>query len=430
MNDIEGTNTYLLRLIYNLLSLEYKMTRYQFFERVTTNMDTELIEKYRIDAGRNYWITARKTIVESEKYTKEIKDNYLKPNIANTIGFNPSLWDEEDAKIQEEEIKKAIKRFLDKKDSIPIIKKLIIQKLNLPSSKEPKQELNEEEQNLLNELKEGKVKTFNRILHDNMKLSQEMLLKMIYLAYELGYYQPLVDNIIPQLNKSNQLKTDILLIEANALGSHQLKKHKEASLILESINTKDNLLYIDIKTAMTSNLLRHFIGDNIENLTKNELRDILYSQSKNYKYLFHKDETYDYYPAINYAYMIVLANNLYPNDEKFKKLHTVTLKELENLSKDSITKHKESKELDLNYYASITELEFILLRNVNVYEKIENYLVKKQHDIILVGRTLRQIIFFRDVLEYSVDEVSFDIKRLNRVIGMMEGYISFESEEG
>jgi len=418
MSDTEGTNTYLLRLIYNLFSLEFKMTRYQFFEKITSDMDKVSLKKYSKNSSNNHWITPnKKTLKESEIYGERIDNNQLKQNIAKTIGFDPNLWNEKDALKQKEEITKAIEIFLDKENNM-------LKKLNLPSDKELKRDLNKEEKKLFQELKQGKAKTFKRITHDNMNLSQEMLIAMLHLAYEFGYYQHLVNYIFPQLKTSNQLKTEILFIYANALGSHQLKEYKEASLILERINTEDNLSYIDTQTAMTSNFLRHLIGDNISNLSEDELRDIIYSQSKNYKALFYKDKTHHYYPAINYGYMIAIAKQLYPKDKEFKKLNIHTIKKLSELSQKSIKEdNKKDNPID-NYYASMTEIEFSLIRNISVLGKLGKYLEEDKPNSNLISITLRQVIFFRDILRNSVEEVKFNIQRLNDVVSLMQDYIT------
>jgi len=415
-----GSNTYLLRTIREELIIHgYSYRKYEdFFRSITDVLDEKTLE-YCINNAKR-WLKPR------IKYHKKDKDNYgkgkmnkdeLKGAISRFLGFPLSLWEEQSDEKQKEDIKKYISIHLDKENNM-------LKKLNLPSDKELKRDLNKEEKKLFQELKQGKAKTFKRITHDNMNLSQEMLIAMLHLAYEFGYYQHLVNYIFPQLKTSNQLKTEILFIYANALGSHQLKEYKEASLILERINTEDNLSYIDTQTAMTSNFLRHLIGDNINNLNEDELRDIVYSQSKNYKALFYKDETHHYYPAINYGYMIAIAKQLYPKDKEFKTLNNITIQELLKLSQKSINEDKDIKDnKDANYYASMTELEFSLIRNINTIQKIGVYLEKERPDITLVSRTLRQIIFFRDILEQSIDEVSFDVDKLESIIDTMEGYI-------
>lgn len=413
---MQGTNTYLLRLIYDILSNEFTMNRYQFFEKITLDMNNKTLLKY-IPTNK-YWFTPN----QQQKYVKTIKDDDLKRNIATTLGFDYSLWNERNALIQKNKIKEAIKIFLDKEDNM-------LKKLTLPTYKELKENLSKEEQKLLKELKKGDKEAFKRILPENMNLSQEMFLAMIVLAYKFGYYEHLVKNLFPPLKMSNRMQTEILFIYANALGSHQLKEYEEASLILAKINTEDNANYIDTQTAMTSNFLRHLLGDNVRKLSKDKLKTILYEQTKNYKIIFEKEKNYNYYPAINYAYMIAIAKHLYPKDKEFQTLfHNMKINELFKLSQKSIDIDKKDTNSDANYYATITELEFSLIRNLNITQEIGNYLDEKTPDITLVSRSLRQIIFFRDILESSVDEVSFNITRLNKVIDMINAYISVKSE--
>ena len=410
---MKGTNIYLLRLIHEQISREFKVTYLNFFKIITTKLDDKALKSPSNSATG--WIPKN---TYTTKDIKKISNEPLKQDIANTIGFDISLWSERNHKIQEDTIKKAIERFLDKKRGN--------MKLNLPTYKELKKELNKEEQALLKELKNGNSEAFKIVIANKPNLSQEMYLAITYLAYDFGYYQHLVNYLFPILKMSNKMKTEILFIYANALGSHQLKEYKEASLILKSINTQNNLLYIDIKTAMTSNNLRNLLD---KDLDKNELREILYSQTKNYKILFEKDAVYHYYPAINYGYMIAITKELYSKDKEFKKLNTLNIAQLSKLSQKSIEQDKKSNKEELTYYASITELEFSLIANKDILLSLQDYLEDSSPDITLISRTLRQIIFFRDILKQSIDEISFDMDRLGEVIDVIEGYIFLKSEE-
>ncbi len=406
---MEGTNTHLLRAIRNELinhGESYKSYK-DFFRSITDKIDEKTLG-YCLEG-------AKKWLLPETKYHKNDPDTYStkkmnksepKGAIARFFGFPLTLWDEQSDIIQTSEAKKYVALYLDKRDNL-------LATLNLPSDDEVKDELTIEEYEEINRLQTST--DFKLYTQANPRPNQAILVVLIHRAYELGYYEHTLAYLLPQL-RSNKTDIDMLFIEANILGSHQIKEYYQASLILEKIETENHIQYIDLKTAMTSNYLRKSLS---EDLDAGQRRDVIYKMSRNYKILFYSDKKLnDYYPAINYAYMIAIADVLYPNDTEFQTLNDKTTLELEILCKASMEAHQISDNSANNYYATITKFEFRLLRGVDIVSELTLYLKENEPEVSLVERSKRQMVFYRDQITKDTDT-----SLIGKVIDGMEGYI-------
>jgi len=406
---MEGTNTHLLRVIRDeLISHGESYNSYEdFFRSITDSIDKKTLG-YCIDGAKKWLIPETKYYKsDPDKYsTKKMNKSEPKGAISRFFGFPLTLWDEQSDTIQKREAKKYVTQYLDKRDNI-------LETLNLPSDDEVKDKLTVEEYEEINRLQTST--DFKLYTRTNPRPNQAILVTLIHRAYILGYYEHTLAHLLPQL-KSSRTDIDILFIEANILGSHQIKEYHQASLILERIDTSNSLQYIDLKTAMTSNYLRKSLS---EDLDAEQRREVIYKMSRNYKILFYNSKPlHDYYPAINYAYMLAIANIVYPNDTKFQILNDKTTSKLESLCKTSMKTHQTSDNLANSYYTTITKFEFKLLRGVDIVSELTLYLEKDEPEVSLVERSKRQMVFYRkQITKYT------DTALLGRVIDGMEGYI-------
>jgi len=405
IEGINGTNTYLLREIYKEICLyDSKLTYESFFSEITSNLSEKDLKKYTKSAS-NWLKKNKKSDKKEDQYTDRINNKHLKENIANHLDFPSELWDQIDERIQEKEAKKYVTRYLDRRDNL-------LATLALPSDTQVKDKLTSEEYEKLNSLQSPA--DFKRFSYENPRPRETLLVALIHHAYKLGYYEHTMAHLLPQL-KSRRTDIDMRFIEANILGSHQIHEYHQASLILEQIETEDNTLYIDLKTAMTSNYLRKSLS---EDLDAKQRRDVIYKMSRNYKILFYSNTKHLYYPAINYAYMVAIADIAYPEVKEFRELNDKKIAELKSLCAKSIKKDKEDGNPTGKYYAIITEFEFRLLLGLDIVNELTLYLAESQPEVSLVDRSKRQMVFYRDEIVDCVDT-----SLVNRVIDGMEGYV-------
>ena len=217
-------------------------------------------------------------------------------------------------------------------------------------------------------------------LLDKRVENQEFLVELIKLAYEKGMYVVIVEFLLPKLYRRYRLLTDIQKIEAHSLGS--LEQYEEAKHILDTLIHHNTITNINLKTAALSNHKRALLEK--ESIDADEL----YLLVKGYKELHAINGEYSYYTGVNLAYMAVLGQILFPNDNRFLQ---IDIEEIYNLSKRSLQEDKTHHE----YYRYMSEFEFwLLLGREGVEKKIESFLEHYRPHPSLVERSLRQMQLF------------------------------------
>ncbi len=245
-------------------------------------------------------------------------------------------------------------------------------------------------------------------LLDKRVENQEFLVELIKLAYEKGMYVVIVEFLLPKLYRRYRLLTDIQKIEAHSLGS--LEQYEEAKHILDTLIHHNTIININLKTAALSNHKRALLEK--ESIDADEL----YLLVKGYKELHAINGEYSYYTGVNLAYMAVLGQILFPNDNRFLQ---IDIEEIYNLSKRSLQEDKTHHE----YYRYMSEFEFwLLLGREGVEKKIESFLEHYRPHPSLVERSLRQMQLFTRSSKNPEDKI---VKAFVDASYILKDYIAF-----
>jgi len=245
-------------------------------------------------------------------------------------------------------------------------------------------------------------------LLDKRVENQEFLVELIKLAYEKGMYVVIVEFLLPKLYRRYRLLTDIQKIEAHSLGS--LEQYEEAKHILDTLIHHNTIININLKTAALSNHKRALLEK--ESIDADEL----YLLVKGYKELHTINGEYSYYTGVNLAYMAVLGQILFPNDNRFLQ---IDIEKIYNLSKRSLQEDKTHHE----YYRYMSEFEFLLLLGKEgVEKKIESFLEHYRPHPSLVERSLRQMQLFTRSSKNPEDKI---VKAFVDASYILKDYIAF-----
>ena len=245
-------------------------------------------------------------------------------------------------------------------------------------------------------------------LLDKRVENQEFLVELIKLAYEKGMYVVIVEFLLPKLYRRYRLLTDIQKIEAHSLGS--LEQYEEAKHILDTLIHHNTIININLKTAALSNHKRALLEK--ESIDADEL----YLLVKGYKELHAINGEYSYYTGVNLAYMAVLGQILFPNDNRFLQ---IDIEKIYNLSKRSLQEDKTHHE----YYRYMSEFEFwLLLGREGVEKKIESFLEHYRPHPSLVERSLRQMQLFTRSSKNPEDKI---VKAFVDASYILKDYIAF-----
>ena len=245
-------------------------------------------------------------------------------------------------------------------------------------------------------------------LLDKRVENQEFLVELIKLAYEKGMYVVIVEFLLPKLYRRYRLLTDIQKIEAHSLGS--LEQYEEAKHILDTLIHHNTIININLKTAALSNHKRALLEK--ESIDADEL----YLLVKGYKELHAINGEYSYYTGVNLAYMAVLGQILFPNDNRFLQ---IDIEKIYSLSKRSLQEDKTHHE----YYRYMSEFEFwLLLGREGVEKKIESFLEHYRPHPSLVERSLRQMQLFTRSSKNPEDKI---VKAFVDASYILKDYIAF-----
>ncbi len=251
--------------------------------------------------------------------------------------------------------------------------------------------------------------------------NQAFLLALLNLLYAKGAYEFLIEKVFPNLMAHQRSNIQVKILEAHVLGSLKEPRFMEAVKLLDSIESQDTDEIIDLKTSAISNLRRFHLASS--NFSNQELKEGLSTTIKTYHQIYNYKKNYHYYPAINLMYALVLAKNL--------KIETLDIdpQELYTQAKRSIKKEKASPKKEDQYYASVTELEFLLLlRKKDLTREMEVMLENLKPLGTLVDRTQRQMIEFLAMAERLGAELDSLHLAFKKIIKLLEDYKQLQGE--
>lgn len=333
------------------------------------------------------------------------KSPHIRLAIQQKLFFESDIWGASSL-IQKEAIQKGVyQAFIKKEDTLPDWTKII-----------PKFHLDEEQRNLLTAWEQLSPKVIEERVQnypDYFKRTfsnQAFLLELLNIFYAKGAYDFLVENIFPNLLSHQRANLNVKVMEAHALGSLKEPKYMQSVKLLESIEPSNDKKLIDLKTSMLSNLRRYYTK---EPLSLKELKYGMEVMVKMYHELFVYEEVYHYYPAINLVYILQVLNALSVEQ------HSINARDVYKKAKNSISQEKELIHADTLYYASVTELEFLLLLGEKgVCQKMGYMLESQTPAIALVQRTKRQMVEFVAMVE----RVGVRLPEFNKVIEVLNDY--------
>ncbi len=251
--------------------------------------------------------------------------------------------------------------------------------------------------------------------------NQPILLKLAEFFYIRGMYDILIDDVFQNMFEPSLNRIEMRLMRAHSLGFHSdTSRAIEAAEILKDLAQKTSLNEdrIDYLTSAISNMRRSLLlHDHSEDDFKRILKLLInhYDQFKEEKNGTHNRY---YYPAINLAYLVVLAQSHFPNCVGFTHYDISCIY---HSASESIELEKEKDNESLQYYAMISDLEFKMLLNTTT--DVVKVLQNLKPSVAMVKRTKRQVEFFRDTLtqNHYLSAVSWDfLKGLNDYIAFRE----------
>jgi hypothetical protein len=230
--------------------------------------------------------------------------------------------------------------------------------------------------------------TFKAYLDDE-NVSQEFLYRLLQLLYDAAEYRFISDFILDKLPVKKHPKLTILA--AHIYGSTQVGEYDKAITLLKDIKEATLDEQTDNKTAMISNTIRRFFIDDPE---KEAVCALLEKALDAYANIIQQHP--HYYPAVNYAYTYVLLDAL-AGENNLSKYDTPEF----YFDDEDIQQSFEEN----SYYARISKAEFSMLLGKPVEaDALNTILNDTAYTEDMIKRTLRQLDFFKDILETYADQ--------------------------
>ena len=205
---------------------------------------------------------------------------------------------------------------------------------------------------------------------------------------------------------------------AHTFGSLTKPKYLEAAKLLDTVESNSNDQLIDLKTAAISNIKRDILSNH--EIDIHELQSAFKILLRSYAGIYKKTENSHYYPGINLMYIAKLNATIFPDDS-----NASDLQQIYHDCMPSIKHDKSEKNLELRYYAWMSELEFMLLLDHKDVQSEMYLLLDEIHPpYALVERTLRQMEFFTDIAKRFIDvEINSVMMGFKNIIEILEGYL-------
>ncbi len=350
----------------------------------------------------------------------DIRDSDFKTAVSKTFNFDKSVWtnlnDDDHMKIIQEKIAGYVNRT---QHNIDLFESFDLSSLDI------KDEFSDEQKDELHQIRGMDLENIKEYFHENSSLSQSFLLKIIPILYSKGFYETMINDAIDKLDAGLKNNIEIQKMHAHALGSAKMGKYVEAFRLLDSLGSNENIEeFIDLKTAAISNIRRNNLSSSSLDIEK--LKENLLILVHHYEKIYNAKETYNYYPGVNLAYIVSIGQIVFESDEDFNQ----NISDIYKKSESSIKEEKENDSLDSQFYANISELEFLLLLNRdNFTNMLESYLDENSEKINLVEleRTSRQLEWFVDIVErFTINTQSSVVLKAKKAIEIIEDFIEFE----
>jgi len=361
-------------------------------------------------------------------YTDRINRQEVKLRLEQNFYFSSSLWDQGEYIIKEtirEGVAKFVKRHTQEVENIVNLFEEIRKEFQMKKNVTEK-----EQQTLENMVKMSHQETMEYIgKHYPLEKhhSKEFILRMIPLLYKKGYTILLLRYVIKALDIPLKEHKEVKKITAHLYGSPEIGEYLKAFHILESIESDDDEEIIDLRTEAISNIRRYYLTN--KNIYLKNKIEIINTIIRFYESTFTFNDNYDYYPAINLSYMLVLLSAFTADLNETKLIQKLT--SIHKKCIPSIQRDQKKSDPTKNYYANITQLEFMLLKgSPNAILELERYLDIEEECIPLpeLSRTQRQMQFFIDNIN-SIPNLfeSMIIKNIQRAIEVIDDFIEFKN---
>lgn len=353
----------------------------------------------------NHWLN---------KKSHSIRKGIYLHGMAESIGFDVALWDA-DTLTQQETIRVAVKALLKAEEYIDL-SDLVPQ--NTPLSTEQKEILTSikplEDDNVA-----ALIEEHLHLLEPTLK-NQSFLLKLLSELYARGSYDFLEASVFPAILPHNRDDMKVKLMRAHTLGSLTVPKYVEAAMLLNTLADDAHADIVDLKTSAISNMRRELLTN--KGMDKQEIHDALDVLKQYYTVAYRKESEFHYYPGINLLYVLVLLHTLFPDGPS---VDAKSLQQIYTDAKPSIQEEKATTSAETRYYASISELEFmLLLGQQGVSEKLYLLIEILEPSHSLVKRTLRQMRFFVETLERFPSEPHTLIIDFEEAIDIFDGFLT------
>jgi hypothetical protein len=363
-------------------------------------------------------------------YTKRINRQEVKHKLEQNFYFSPSLWDQGEYTIKQtirEGVEKFVKRHTKEVDDITNMFEKIRKEFQM------KKDITTQEEQSLDKIAHMTQQEIMKYIGTHYPLqkyhSQEFIQKMIPILYQKGYTSLLLHYVIEALELPLKGHKEIKKIMAHLYGSPEVGEYLKAFQILESIKSNDDKEIIDTRTEAISNIRRCYLSD--KNIDKENKIEIIHTILKFYEEAFIFKENYEYYPAINLAYIVVL--HFFFTEDVNESALIQKISSIHKKCESSIQKDKKQDDFTKNFYANITQLEFMLLKGFksSVLE-LERYLEVEEECIPLpeLARTHRQMQFFIDNLNTIPNtEQNTIVQNIQRAIEVIDDFIELRKDK-
>lgn len=248
--------------------------------------------------------------------------------------------------------------------------------------------------------------------------TQAFLISLLETMYEKGAYAFVYEQIFPCLldTYDNSIKAK----KAHVYASLPTPMYREAFDILNSIKGENKEETIDLQTSAISNIRRERFSSAL--LSKEALQGLLQTLIKCYTKVYFPKASQSYYVGVNLAYMLALAETIFPKNSEIVDGYSVAkiAKEVQH----AISKAKDAASEEEQYYAAMSEIEFQLLQGKRgVVQELE-YLLEVLHPSQnLIDQTHRQMgLFFVDVVEKFAAHTPKNLQEFKTCLSVFDAY--------
>ena len=247
--------------------------------------------------------------------------------------------------------------------------------------------------------------------------TQDFLIALFEVMYEKGAYDFVYRYIFPHL--LDTYENGIKAKKAHIYASLSKPMYREAFDILNSIKGDDAQQTLELQTSAISNIRRERFSS--EDLSKETLEGLLETLIKCYSKIYLPQESQSYYVGINLAYMVSLANAIFPDSSM---IDGYSVEQIYKDVQDTIAKAKASTVMEEQYYAAMSELEFqLLLGKRSTLQELE-YMLESLHPTQhLIDQTKRQMgLFFVDIVEKFADNRPENVVEYKAFLEVFDDY--------